>query len=160
LTTPFVEDVQLEDMDLDGQVLGGRFAIEAWIGSGGMGSVHKALDRAKGATLSVMKEAVALGRLNEQKPRTPHVVRFLDTGTHPFVRDGERLELPWIAIEYVDGGKGGTTLGERVENSVREIGSAFDRARAARAVEQLAEGLSAVHHASVVHRDLKPANVL
>src|SRR5262249_33828073 len=87
------------------------------------------------------------------------VVRFVDTGTVfvPALRD---VELPWIALEYVHGGTEGTTLEHRVTYSVRNTGYAFDPARAAHAIECIAEGLTAIHDASGVHRDLTPGNVL
>src|SRR5439155_26535009 len=106
---------------LKGQVLGNRFEVESWLGSGGMGTVYRAIDRVAhgaavvkvihpslvsqsgpGAALSVLKEAVALGRVNERVPPTPHVVRLLDTGTIRVDNSGESLELPWIAVEFVD----------------------------------------------------------
>jgi hypothetical protein len=112
------------------------------------------------ASLSVRKEAVALGRLNERVPPTPYVVRLLDTGlleTH----DGARvLELPWTALEFIHGGVEGTTLDERVFGSLQTTGFAFDPERAANAISCLSQGIAAIHEVGVVHRDLKPANVL
>jgi serine/threonine protein kinase len=108
----------------------------------------------------IKKEAVALGRLNERVPSTPYVVRLVDTGGAGYHDGKKQLELPWIALEYVNGGLEGTTLTERVSYSVRETGFAFDPARAARAIDSLAHGLSEIHAVGVVHRDLSPGNVL
>lgn len=106
------------------------------------------------------KEAVALGRLNERVPPTPYVLRMLETGGIEYEYARRRLRLPWIALEYVDGGLEGTTLEDRVEYSIRETGSAFDPERAARLVTNLCEGLYEIHQVGVVHRDLTPGNVL
>jgi eukaryotic-like serine/threonine-protein kinase len=114
----------------------------------------------KTASMVIKKEAVALGRLNERVPRCPYVVRFIDTGVIPFSLNGKLLSLPWLAIEYVDGGIEGSALDERVLYSLRATGCAFDPERAARAVRALSRGLEEIHAVGVVHRDLTPANVL
>jgi serine/threonine protein kinase len=112
------------------------------------------------AALVEQKEAVSLGRLNDHVPPTPFVVRFIDSGTIPILRAKKRLDLGWIAVEYVHGGPEGTMLTDRVAHSVRTSGSAFEPARAALAVEHVARGLHAVHEVNVIHRDMKPDNVL
>lgn len=107
--------------------------------------------------LLVLKEAVALGRLNERVPPTPFVVRLLDTGTTCLF---DNQPIPWLAIEYVHGGVEGTTLEDRVQYSVHQTGYAFDSARAAHLLRCLASGLTAIHGVGVIHRDLTPGNIL
>lgn len=114
----------------------------------------------KTAAMVIMKEAVALGRLNERIPRCPYVVRFIDTGVIPYSTGYQILSLPWLAIEYVNGGPEGSALDERVIYSINATGYAFDSERAARAVNALSRGLQEIHAVGVVHRDLTPANVL
>jgi serine/threonine protein kinase len=112
------------------------------------------------ALLVIRKEAVALGRLNERIPPSPYVVRLVDTGTIDWIEDEEPLVLPWLAVEFVDGGAEGTALDERVAYSMRLSGYAFDPERAARATYAIAQGLDEIHAVGVVHRDVTPANVL
>jgi eukaryotic-like serine/threonine-protein kinase len=116
----------------------------------------------QGATAQAvfLKEAVALGRLNERAPPSPFVVRLLDVGSIAFRWKNGTLTLPWLAIEYVNGGTEGTTLRDRVERTRRLTGFGFDRARAARALLHITNGLEEVHAVGVVHRDLTPGNVL
>lgn len=115
-----------------------------------------------GATAAAvfLKEAVALGRLNERTPQTPFVVRLLDVGRATLPWKNRTIEVPWLALEYVSGGLEGTTLRERVVRTSKLTGYAFDRERAARAVRHISDGLEEVHAVGVIHRDLTPGNVL
>jgi serine/threonine protein kinase len=109
------------------------------------------------AATAIAKEVAALQRLAEQTP-TPFVVKFLDTGT---IRIREQiLELPWLAVEYVDGGIEGTTLRARVAASIMNTGRAFDLKRAARAAHCMISGVQAIHEVGVIHRDINPGNIL
>jgi len=112
------------------------------------------------ALLVIRKEAVALGRLNERIPPSPYVVRLVDTGVIDWRMEEYPLSLPWLAVEFVDGGIEGTALDERVAYSMRLSGYAFDPDRAARAANMIAQGLDEIHAVGVVHRDVTPANIL
>lgn len=114
----------------------------------------------KTASMVIKKEAVALGRLNERVPRCPYVVRFVDTGAISYSMGHQLLSLPWLAVEYVNGGLEGSALDERIVYALKATGYAFDPERAARAVKALSRGLEEIHAVGVVHRDLTPANVL
>ena len=112
------------------------------------------------AARAFKKESVALGRLNEQIPPTPFVVRLIDTGSVSVMDQGQSVDVPWIALEYVHGGIEGETLARRVRYSLEHTGFAFDAERAAVALQHLVAGISEIHAVSVIHRDLKPSNVL
>jgi serine/threonine protein kinase len=114
------------------------------------------MDASEIALLTIRKESVALGRLNEQVPPTPFVVRLLETSEITVRYRGNTLDLPWLAMEYVHGG----TLEERVAESVARTGYAFDPDRAAACVQALSSGIAAIHEVGVIHRDIKPSNIL
>jgi eukaryotic-like serine/threonine-protein kinase len=160
---------------------GVRYEMKNILGRGGMGTAYFALRHGQGgltpvvvkvinpsahgeegarAALAIQKEAVALGRLNEQVPPTPYVVRLVDTGAFELRQGAVLLTVPWIAVEYVHGGFEGTTLEERVDHSIKASRHAFAPDRAAQAIRCLSTGIDAVHAVGVIHRDLKPANVL
>src|SRR5450830_1827818 len=136
-----------------GSEIGGYTIVEP-LGSGGMGTVYRALDGGG--------SPVALKLLH------PHV------GADPVARDRlrrevlalQRLHHPGVAA-VLDAEADSTeaflvtelVAGDDLEDYVRRHGP-LD----ARALHELADGLrsalTAVHEAGVVHRDLKPANVL
>jgi hypothetical protein len=105
------------------------------------------------------KEQVALGRVTERRPPTEFVVSFYGSGTTSVsIASAQPRRLPWIAIEYVDGGIAGTSLTDRVGREPDGI----DPVRALRLVTGIIEGVRVLHSddVRVIHRDLKPDNVL
>ncbi|MFH1468217.1 MAG: serine/threonine-protein kinase [Pseudomonadota bacterium] len=78
---------------------------------------------------------------------TPNIVRLLGHGEH--------RELPWLAMELVDGGD----LGQLIERWKSDPPP--DRwQRVEHILRSLCEALDYLHRREIVHRDLKPSNVL
>jgi eukaryotic-like serine/threonine-protein kinase len=104
-----------------------------------------------------LKEVVALGKMMAREIPTEYVVEFYGCG-HSLVQLHHRtLTLPWLAIEYVDGGTHGVTLTDRVLRAGR---GGVDPVRALRLATAMIEGVCTLHEERVIHRDLKPDNVL
>jgi tetratricopeptide (TPR) repeat protein len=130
------------------------YEILGVLGEGGMGVVYKAvhLPLKRVVALKLIRagahagpeqisrfrlEAEAVARLQH-----PHIVQVYEIGEH--------AGLPYLALEYVEGG----SLAQRLRGVPQPAGPA------AELVETLARAVHFAHQKGVVHRDLKPANVL
>ena len=145
--------------DLTGEIVDGRFRVEARLGGGGMGTVWrvqhvvslqpfalKTLDpRAASqpeATRRFVREARAAAAL-----RTRHVVKIVDAQME-YRHKGQ--PLPFLVMELLEG----QTLLELLDARGR-----LKPGEAAWLVGQLGRALDAAHRQGIVHRDLKPSNV-
>ncbi|UYB44973.1 Stk1 family PASTA domain-containing Ser/Thr kinase [Streptomyces sp. Je 1-4] len=140
---------------LVGQLLDGRYRVQARIAAGGMATVYQAVDTRLDRLLALkvmhptlatdaafvdrfIREAKSVARLSH-----PNVVGVFDQGT-----DGTYV---YLAMEYV----AGCTL----RDVLRERGALQPRA-ALDILEPILAALGAAHRAGLVHRDMKPENVL
>ncbi len=149
-----------------GDVLAGRFQIEAVIGTGGSGRVLRAFDRESRAlvALKILRqdlagEAVWAERFSRELRvgraiSHPNVCRVFDIGDadgHKFLS----MELATGGSLRVDVPKPGASGGALPTPSA--LRSWDERVADARAI---VEGVAALHRAGIVHRDLKPENIL
>ncbi len=133
----------------------GRFRIVEVIGAGGMGVVYKALDEALGRHVALKHprpdvkdpETVRARFVREARAAS----RLLHPNVVPIFEVFEFNEMPWLAMELVEGGSLKDRLKETGPMPLLEVlGHAMG----------LASALAAAHELDILHRDIKPANVL
>ena len=136
-------------------MLGGRYRVEARIGSGGMGEVFRGVDTVLDRTVAIKillpqfardvsfvdrfrREAQAAARMNH-----PNIVGIYDSGA-----DGE---TQFIVMEFIEG---------RTLEDFMSAGGRFTTVHAVEVAEKICDALAYAHIAGVIHRDIKPANVM
>jgi hypothetical protein len=142
-----------------GRLVGSRYALEAPLGSGGMGTVWRATDRLLRRAVAV-KEVQLPPTLPEReravaRSRVLREARAAASISHPgavIVYDVvEEEDRPYIVMELVEA----PTLDEVVRRE-----GPLDGRRAARVGLEVLGALEAAHARGIVHRDVKPANVM
>ncbi|WP_424185401.1 serine/threonine-protein kinase [Actinokineospora sp. G85] len=154
----------MSEREQTGRVVGGRFELLGPLGSGGMGTVWRALDVGLRREVAikevrpadpvpheqdpalagqqrerVLRESRALARL--QHPNVVSIYQIVETDDSPY---------PWIVMELVRG----SSLDERLR------AGPLAPAEAAGIGRGVLGALRAAHAAGVLHRDVKPGNVL
>lgn len=140
----------------DGTVFAGRYRILNLIGSGGMGSVYKALDLTLNRYVALkmlhrelIPDEYALLRFQNEaratsRVKNPGVVAVYDFG----LADDER---PYLIMDYVEGVSLATLIASNKQLSPERCASFFSK---------VADTLAHTHSKGVFHRDLKPSNIL
>lgn len=146
-------------MDRRGTILGGRYRLDAKIGTGGMSDVYAATDEllTRDVAVKMMRPDLArdttfLERFrreaqNAAKLNHPNIVAIYDTGETP-EHEGS---VPYIVMERVHG--------ETLRDIINDHGK-MRLTDAARIMAQVADALHFSHEAGIIHRDVKPANIM
>lgn len=140
-------------MDRDnmiGKLLNERYRLDALLGRGGMGTVHRAFDSMLERQVAVklvtgyqletegrarlLQEAKSIAQLNH-----PNIVTVYDAG--------EMDKAPFIVMELIEG----ESLHTRPPKDLKDL---------VRIASQICQALEHAHERGIVHRDLKPENVL
>ncbi|MCL4199461.1 MAG: tetratricopeptide repeat protein [Phycisphaerales bacterium] len=140
----------------------GNHRLTRLLAEGGMGLVFEARQESPARTVAVKVlkaslhdpaaahrfrvEAETLGRLSH-----PGVAQIFEAGLHPLNVEGQRVLLPYFAMEYVEGAAAITTFAAQAGLNLQQ-----------RLVLTVA-ACEAIHHGHVrgiIHCDLKPDNIL
>jgi hypothetical protein len=134
-----------------GAALAGRFVLSRRLGSGGMGEVWEARDRALGRRVAVK---LPLAGSRTEAMRLRREARIAALISHPSVTSvfdvGLEAGRPFVVMELVEGPSLRSVIGER---ALRPL-------EAARLGAGIAAGLAAIHARGIVHGDVKPDNVV
>jgi len=138
---------------LIGQTIDGRYAIQRFLGRGGMGSVYEADDARLGQRVALKflpegSDADAKRRFHREARAAsavshPHIVHVFDVGAAG--------DFEYFAMELVEG---------KELQKLLDYEGALDPARAVAIGKQILAGLAAIHAAGLVHRDIKPSNII
>lgn len=134
----------------------GPWAVDAMIGTGGMGRVYLG-HRADGAYQQQVAIKMMANPGLDEKTRAffefecqmqaqmhhPAIAQIYDAGVH----EGER---PYLVMEYIDG--------EGIDRWCEQRRAPLDLR--VRLMMQVCQGVQHAHQKGVIHRDLKPSNVL
>ncbi len=159
-TVPSGPDATIDSTRLPvGYVLDRRFAIQKWLGSGGMGEVYEAVDLSlKGTRIALKVIRPEFSDRVSARERFQQEVLLAQSISHPNVCPvyqfgttwGPRGEIWFYTMKLLQG----ETLAARL----RRVGQ-LPFEEAVRFASEIAAGLDAAHQAKVIHRDVKPGNI-
>jgi serine/threonine-protein kinase len=136
-------------------ILNGQFQILQKVGSGGMGSVYKALQPEMNRMVGVKILHPKLANRKDLVSRFRREARALSQLTHPntvkvFLYGELEDGSLYIIMEFLEG--------KNLNQTVRADGP-FSLERALPILVQVCGALDEAHRAGIIHRDLKPENV-
>jgi tetratricopeptide (TPR) repeat protein len=148
-TSPPATSAAAKSLLREGQIVAGRFEVEALVDWGGMGAVYRAHDRYTG-----MPVALKLLLDESSQERFAREARVLADLHHPaivqYVAHGTtELGAPYLAMEWLDG----------IDLRARLTRGRMSLREALAVVRRAAQALAVAHARGVVHRDVNPRNL-
>ena len=142
-----------------GDVLAGRYRVDAVLGAGGMATVYRATDLRLEREVAVKVLVPNLARDPSFAERFDREARLLASVNHPSIADVFDVEPgdpeagrePFYVMELCEGG----SLADRIEKS-----GSIPANELVPLVLAVAGGLGELHANGLIHRDIKPANIL
>jgi eukaryotic-like serine/threonine-protein kinase len=142
-----------------GDVLAGRYRVDAILGAGGMATVYRAIDLRLEREVAIKVLLPNLARDPSLAERFDREARLLASVSHPSIAeifdvepgDHDAGREPFYVMELCDGG----SLADRIASSGR-----LAAGEVVPLILVIAAGLGELHANGLVHRDVKPANIL
>ena len=141
-----------------GQILSDRYLIFDRIGSGGMGSVYKAVHLKMPRVVAIKlinTDGVNASELELLKGRFAYEAKSLSSVTHRNIVTvfdyGETDDDCYLVLEFVDG----RTVSDLIKSQ-----KTVSLGLTVNLVNQLLDALAEVHARGIVHRDIKPSNLV
>jgi eukaryotic-like serine/threonine-protein kinase len=145
----------LSTMDADAPKKISKYDVVDLIGTGGMGVVYKAVDRALGRLVAI-KMVTGAAEQDQLLKRFYREAQFTANLRHPnivIVYDlGDFEGKPYLVMEYLDGQSLESMRATKTITMLQKISY----------VRQICSGLEYAHsrQPSIIHRDIKPANIV
>jgi serine/threonine-protein kinase len=142
--------------ELIGQIVGGKYLLEEFIGEGGMAVVYRAthVNMERPVVVKILQGRLTASEKSVQrfereckvtaKVSHPNVVSVFDVG---FINGNQ----PYLVMEFIKG--------ESLRDKIDHEGPLPLSAGAAILI-QICRGLQEAHSMGIIHRDLKPENIL
>jgi serine/threonine-protein kinase len=146
-------------MPAEGDVLAGRYRVDAMLGAGGMATVYRAMDLRLEREVAVKVLLPNLARDPALAERFDREARLLASVSHPSIAgvfdvepgDPEAGREPFYVMELCEGG----SLADRIAAS-----GPVPPGELVPLIIAVAAGLGELHRVGLIHRDVKPANIL
>lgn len=135
-----------------GELIAGRFLIEAEAGSGGLGVVYRCRDTSSGEHVAIKVLDKAMVRHRDRFLREAELLATLVDAaivrhiSHGLLDSG----APYLVMQWIEG----EDLMHRLEREHLTLEHSFAIGK------RVASALAVAHERGIVHRDVKPANVL
>jgi serine/threonine-protein kinase len=138
-----------------GQIIDGRYRIDARLARGGMATVYQATDMRldRPVAVKILHPHLAEGPrfVDRFRREARAAARLIDPGIVSVHDQGTWGEAPYLVMELVDGPNLRTLM---LSSGLPSVGKALDF------TIQVLQALAVAHTAGFVHRDIKPENIL
>ena len=137
-----------------GQVLEGRYRLDAQLGEGGVGWVFRATHLKLGSEVAIKMLQERFSESSMMRPRFIREAKALAALKHPHIVTITDFSIsegrPYIVMELIEGQTLREVIGE----------GPLSAERSRRIVHRILDALAFAHERGFVHRDLKPDNVV